>query len=673
MDLLTGWMLGALITPEEYRREYQVVQRELEMGKGEPTRQFWYMSAMNRYRVSQARVPVIGYQEVIQGLSRDDVYSYYKLAYEPGNMVFAVVGDLEPQRMLNAVQKNVNEARPQRVFSHDVTQEPPVLAPRTLAAVFPKIGQAKVGLAFATIKLSDPDLYALDLLAAVLGEGESSLLVEEIRDKRELASMITASSYTPSYVDGTFTIYMQADAAKIQAATEAVLAQLEKIKREGVDKQRVERAKTQLRAERVKSLQTAEEIASSLASDFMSTGDPHFSDRYVEQIQTVTPEQVQAAARKYLDVSRLLTTAMLPTEYVGARGLPGAEELLRAAAPTTLPSRDGASPVTRVELDNGTILLVKHLGTTPLVVMNMYALGGLTAEDSARNGLGNLAMEMLVRGTRTRNAQQISEFFDSTGGDINTGMGNNSWLWTATCLKENFARAMEVYADVVNNPTFPENELAQMKQRVLAQIQSQDADWSRQAMRYFKKTYFGPSGSPYQFLPTGTKETVAGFTRDQVAGWYSDTIRKSRRVLAIYGDVDVKQAVELAGKYLGGGEKLSEKAPTPPDEKVGTAEGSEAAIEVKRIEVQETQQPLAGVVIGFESESVIGEPAEYPLTVAKTMTGGYGYPTGYLHETLRGRGLVYVVHDQNWPGRNKKTPGTFFVYAGCAGQGERGD
>ena len=72
------------------------------------------------------------------------------------------------------------------------------------------------------------------------------------------------------------------------------------------------------------------------------------------------------------------------------------------------------------------------------------------------------------------------------------------------------------------------------------------------------------------------------------------------------------------------------------------------------------------MVIGFKSDSVIGDPGNYPLTVGQTMAGGYGYPTGYLFETLRGKGLVYVVEDQNNPGLGgPKTPGDFFVFAGC--------
>src|SRR5262245_52444674 len=123
VDLVTGWMLGASITPAEYKREYEVVQRELEMDKGDPDHVFGELVLHNRYRVSPARVSTIGYQEVIQGLSRDDGYSYYKLAYQPNNLVFVVAGDLDPEVMLRSVQKYVRDAKPGREFSREVPDE----------------------------------------------------------------------------------------------------------------------------------------------------------------------------------------------------------------------------------------------------------------------------------------------------------------------------------------------------------------------------------------------------------------------------------------------------------------------------------------------------------------------------------------------------------------------
>src|SRR6267142_110888 len=250
VDLVAGWMLGAKITPAEYAREYEVVQRELEKDMGEPDWVFYYLTIRNRYQVSPMRVPTIGYKEVIQGLSRDDVYSYYKKAYQPNNMLFAVAGNLEPQRMLEAVQKNVASNPPGRAFGHDVEDEPAVTAPRTLVGTFPKLGQAKLELAFPSIRLMDPDLYALDLLATILGRGESSILIEEVRDKRGLVSSIAAGDNTPQYVEGTFAVDMELPTDKMAEATSAVLEELEKIRKNGVSDDRLARAKTQTKTAR---------------------------------------------------------------------------------------------------------------------------------------------------------------------------------------------------------------------------------------------------------------------------------------------------------------------------------------------------------------------------------------------------------------------------------------
>jgi len=667
-DLLLGWLLGAKITPDEYGREYEVVQRELEKGKGEPSRQLYYLASINRYQVSPARVPVIGYQAVIQGLSRDDVYEYYKLTYQPNNIVISIAGDLEPEKMLAAVQAQVKSAPPGRVFSRDIADEPPVLSPRTVVATFPRLGPAQVRMEFPTIRLQHPDLYALDMLAAVVAGTESSIFTEEIRDKRQLVTGISAGSWTPHWGDGSFVISISVDPEKLDAAKAAIFEQIELIKKDGVDPKRLERAKVQLRIGQIRGRETAESIAASLASDFMTTGDAHFSDRYVERMQAVTPQQVQEMARIYLDPQKLITTALVPAEYAGAEGLPKAEELLRPAAPTTQETKELASEVTRLELENGVILLHKRISTSPMVTVRMYATGGLTAEDESNNGIGNLTMQMLTRGSATRSAQQINEFFDSIGGDVSAGCGNNTWFWNADFAKADIETAMEVFADVVLNPAFPESEIGPMKQRTLASIASQDADWSAQAMRFFRQQYFTPRNSPYRFMSLGSAATVGALTPAQLGSYYTDRVLSARRVLAIYGDVTLDQARAAATKHFAAGKKIEAAVALAVEATATTAMATDtqgASVDVSRVEIQPTEQPLAGVVIGFESDSVVGDPANDTLVVGDTMASGFSYPTGYLHEILRGRGLVYVVHAQNWPGRSREMPGTFLIYAGC--------
>ena len=678
IDLVTGWMLTAEITEPEYRREYQVVQRELEMDKGNPDFVFGQMTNFNRYRVSQERIPVIGYQEVIQGLKVEDVRGYYHLAYQPNNMVFAVAGNLDPETMLKAVEKNVADAVPGRVFSHDVTPEPQVLAPRTLVATFPKLGSARLEIAYPSVKLDDPDLYALDLLATILGQGESSILVQRLRDEQQLVTDINTGDNTPSYVTGTFAVDAQCDAAKIPAIRAAVLAEVEKLRTSPIDPDRIARAKVQTRVQHVASLQTAESVAGQLATDFFQTGDVHFQDKYTDRIVAVTSEQLTAVARKYLDPQRLLVTALIPSEAAGTSELPKAEDLLRAppttntlASATTEPAKEVATDqqITRFVLPNGTVVLHKRLAAAPVVSMKLFALGGVSDEIATNNGIGNISMKLDTRGTSKRSATQIAEFLDSIGASVSAECGNNSWHWEANCLTQNVDQMADVFADIVLHPTFPDAEIAEMKQRIDAGIDSEDADWTDQAFHYFKQQYFGPLNSPRQFLPIGTKENLASFTPDAIRTWYHDRVLTAPRVLAIFGDIDLDHAKALATRYFADAPsaavpahvELTVREPaTAP-----ATQPSEASENVTRIAVQKTEQPLAGVVIGFDSNSVITQADQPLLTMADCMTSGYAGPTGYLFDVLRGKGLVYVVDAEDAPGITPQKPGVFLAYAGC--------
>lgn len=685
VDLVTGWMFTASITPDEYHREYQVVQRELEMGKGEPDRQLEYLMAMNRYRVSPAKVPVIGYQAVIQGLSRDDVYSYFKQAYVPNNMMFVVAGNEDPEKMLKAVQK-FSDVAPGREFSHNIAPEPAVMTPRTIAATFPKLGEARLNLAFPSVQISSPDMYAMDLLAAVIGQGESSILTQELRDKKQLVSGIMVDDETPAYATGSFDIMMELAPQKVQEATTAVLDVIDSVKKEPIDEDRIERAKSLLRSAHIAQVQKVEDLAGQLADDYMTTGNPHFSDVYLERIERLKAKDLQAIAKKYFDRNKLLTTALMPAEFAGASGLPKVEDILRPAvtSPEVAQKAAGTSKVQRTALDDGTVLLVKRISTSPLIAVQMYATGGVTAEDAKTNGLGNLTMHVLTRGTKTRTAQQIAEFFDSIGGGMSGTCGNNTWAWNAAFLNKDLDKAMAAYADVVNNPSFPEDQVAAMKKRVIAGIAAEDADWFAQASRYFREQYYGPMNSPYRFLAIGTQKNVEGFTADQMRDWYEKKVLAAPRVLAVYGDVDPDHVKQLAADLFGKGAKHAApergsdageqrsvplltrmlKTPAEGQEQPAPRSSDVPSVKVTRVEVQKTDQELAGVIIGFKSDSVIGDPSNYTLDVIDTLTSGFTYPTGYIFETLRGLGLVYVADARNVPGRYASLPGTFEAYAG---------
>jgi predicted Zn-dependent peptidase len=148
--------------------------------------------------------------------------------------------------------------------------------------------------------------------------------------------------------------------------------------------------------------------------------------------------------------------------------------------------------------------------------------------------------------------------------------------------------------------------------------------------------------------------------------WYVNTILVAPRVIAIFGDVDKDTAVEMARKYFGGGHFEAEaKSAVAAAGDSPPAPTTRPTITVERVAVQKTEQDVAAVIIGFDSHSQIGAANEATLIVAQCLTGGYGYPTGYIFETLRGQGWSYEAASENVPGRSDQYKGTFLVYAVC--------
>jgi zinc protease len=667
VDLVTGWLFTSKIPENEYKREYEVVQRELEKDNGEADWVFYQLGVSNRYIKSPYRMPVVGYQEVIRGLSRDDVYNYYKLTYVPQNIVIGVAGNAEPEAMIAAVRKYAGNVPPGRVPQKALPDEPVVAAPRTVVATFPKLGQARLQIAFPSVKQYTRDMYPMDVLASVLGSGESSILVQELRDKRHLVSAVAVGDNTPAFVDGAFEIEMQLSPDKIKEATDAVLEILDRVKKDGVDEERLKRTKTQLRAADAFSRQSAEAVSTTLVTSYLYTGYPE--DIALANYEKVTAAQIKQVANRYFDRNKLLTTALLPAEGTEG-GLASAEKLLRAAVPTTqkAPAIEGAEPkVTRVELGDGTVVLLKRVATSPVVAVQLYSKGGLTAEDAASNGLGNLVMECVPRGTTKHSAEEIATFFDSIGGELETTCGNNTWLWQAQFLRDDLAKAMEMFAEVVASPSFPEDEVKAVKERIEAAIESQDNNWMTGGNRYFRKVFFGPTGSPYQFTALGSKENVAKFDAGSAKKWYADKVLKGRRVLAIYGDIDVEGAKGLAQKYFGHGEAAAKDDAGAANGAMAAAkaEGDVPSVTIDKVEIQKWDNPEAAIFIGYKSNSLVIDPQHEPLIMADTLTSGYTYPTGYIFETLRGLGYVYDANAQNFWGINAKLPGTFWAYAGC--------
>src|ERR1051326_2595212 len=392
LDILADAMMNSTLPPDEYKKEQQVILREMAMGEDDPERKSSKLLWVTAYTVHPYRHPVIGYEEVYRKLSRDEVMHYYKSRYVPNNLMVVLVGDIDPGHAEKKIRELFGKYQRQALAPVYVPSEPRQLNERRLNQEAP-IEHSRLSLAWHIPSIRDPDVPALDLLAVIAGQGRSSRLYQELLEKQGIVHSVEAWSYTPSD-PGLFGASAVVDADKRDKVEAALLAEVGKFKDKLVSEEELRKAKKTSLSNQLSSLKTMSGQAADLGSNEMTAGDLDFSRKYLEQIQKVTREDIQRVARKYLVTEGLTVTSLNPT----------------GAAKVESGERKGESQkaeIQKVDLANGLRLLTMPDKRLPFVSIRIVLRGGVLAEADDTSGLTQLTARTMIKGTKTRTGEQI--------------------------------------------------------------------------------------------------------------------------------------------------------------------------------------------------------------------------------------------------------------------------
>ncbi len=645
IDLIADWMARPDILRKDFEREHGVVPRELEKGLEEAGRQMGYAQMSNLYGSHPVAVPVIGYAKPLSKVTYEDVLAYHKRMYVPQNMLFVVVGDVDPQKVIERTCETFAGFDAGRTPEHPLPPVRPIVGIRRVTRAQVGLKQAIVSLAFPTIDLLHEDLYALDLLAYVVANGRSSRLHNELYRKQNLVTEISGGSWTPAWGKGAFFLRYRSEVADAEKAEKAILKQLRKIIDEGVTKAELDRAKRQKVADQVKSQQTVQSITRTLASDYRSTGDIMFSRNYTSRIQAVTAEEVRQAARKYFTFDKIVITTLVP-------------ELSDESTGDNLKSTTEDKQAFR--LKGGLQVILQPVSSAGLVSMAYTTPGGLRMETKKTNGLGLMMGSMTTRGTKSYSAEQIDEFFDRAGGSISARSGGSSAFWQATVLEDSFDEGMDIFAEVITQPNFTQKELDLLRTKSLAAIEKADEGWFQQLNRYFRSGFYAQT--PYGLARVGSEEVVKNTTLDDIRSHHKNIVLSGSHnsVLAVYGSFD---AEKLRGRL----EELFPPNVDPSDTPMITLTDDSSPLKKDELHVLTTKKKIGAVMVAVPGMRLTNHKDRFAMDVLDTIISGYRMPGGWMHTELRGKKLVYVVHSFNQAGVGQS--GAFATYA--AGQPEK--
>lgn len=312
----------------------------------------------------------------------------------------------------------------------------------------------------------------------------------------------------------------------------------------------------------------------------------------------------------------------------------------------------GHSQINNLVLDSGFTFIHSEKKKIGLVNANLFIKGGTAVETDNEAGITNLTVHMMTKGTANRTSEKIAIESESLGATISAGCSNDFSELSMIVPSDNFASAFDIFADVVNNPTFPEKEFEKEKTRTIAAIRSKSDRIFDVAYDYFNELIF--KNHPYHKPVEGYRTTVSSLTASQISDNYRKHFKTVNMVLCITGDVDFETAKKLVEKYFGSIKIIG------PTEKIKK--------ELLKIKLPEQSKKIyAGkfqqsyIFSGFLAPDI--NQKEYViLKVANTILGG-GMGSRLFDVLREKNGLVYEG-DSFYPSR-KEISG-FVLYAGTS-------
>ena len=462
-------MLGAV---DQARLDEQrgVVRNEKRQGENQPYGKVFLTIFENTYPDGHPYDhSTIGSMDDLNAASLDDVRAWFETWYGAANAVLVVAGDVDPEDVRTRVE---------RYFGH-VPPGPPLVKPDVNLArrteesrivLQDRVPQARVYRAWNVAALGDPALDHLGLAGDVLAAGRSSRLSRRLVYEDQIATDVSAFVLERQF-GSLFILQATAQPGQDLAAVEAALdEELRSFLADGPAAGELARAQAGRRASFVRGVERIGGFGGKsdvLAASEVYLGSPDGHKRTQKNILTATPADVRAAAVEWLRRGALTVEVRPFPAYAAAES--GVDRSSGPPAVTEFPAASFPARET-TRLSNGLEVILARRTAVPVVDFNLLLDAGYAADQFALPGTARMALDMLDEGTTSRTALEIAETLEGLGTTLAARSGLDTSSVTMSTLKENLDASLDLFADVVLRPSFPETEFDRRRRQQLATI-----------------------------------------------------------------------------------------------------------------------------------------------------------------------------------------------------------
>jgi len=546
-----GHLLGAL-DQKTLDLQRGVVQNEKRQGENQPYGVTEQLLTQNTYPVGHPYSwTTIGDMADLDAASMKDVQEWFKTYYGPSNVVLVLAGDIDAKTAREKVTK----------YFGDIPAGPPVAHQQVWIAkmtgthrqvVQDRVPQARIYKVWNIPEYGSAEGDYLDLVSDVLSSGKSSRFYKRLVYEDQIAT--DAAAFTDlGEIGGQFMVRATARPGQSIAQVEKELdEELARFLKNGPTAEELQRVKTQYQANFIRRIERIGGFGGKsdrLAQSQVFRGSPDAYKISLKRVQLATAEDLRAAAQQWLsDGVYILEVDPFPEYKTASEGAD------RSKAPDTgTPPELKLPKLQRATLSNGLKVILAERHEVPLVNFTLAADAGFASDPSTSPGTANLAMQVLTDGTHTRNALEISDELESLGATLRGSSNLDLSFVSLSALTAKLDPSLDLFADVVLNPSYPENEVKREQKLALAGIEREQNTPATLALRVLPALLYG-AGHPYgnPLTGSGTKESVAKLTRADLVKFHDTWLAPNNSTLIVVGDTTLNEVTPKLEKLFAG-------------------------------------------------------------------------------------------------------------------------
>lgn len=663
LNVISEMMGHPTFDPEEIHREREVVIEEIKRGLDSPGRRSSQLMFSTFYRKHPYRRPVIGTDRIIRKVSPATLKSYFHDRYCAKNMFLVVAGDFDQSEMKENMQKEFGSwsgHSPRRVVR---PREPKTTGVRIKVEKSP-FQETHASISWRIPSVIHADVPALDALALILGQGDSSRLVRRLRIDDPIATSVGCSAFTPRN-DGVFMLSMTLEGKDLARALEVAAEEIAQIRDLGPDPEELQKAVTCLASEQIYSMETVDGLSRSYGSMEFYLNDPKAFPKYLRRLEALTPEVIKKICAKYLKSETYVATALSPDEIPAARRqLRGFSRLLgkKTVAPKARPKNKrqkkirfgsphpSVQPPELIEksLAGGGWLLIRKQKETPTVSLRVAFAGGMHLEPQGMDGLTELYSRTWGGGTQDFSETEMNHKLDAIAAGLGTFSGRNTVGASAEYISKFDSDMWPLLESTLLRPRWPKEVFEREREMLLRTVRSRQDHPTSLCIRALMRDLF--DGHPYAKDPTGDVDSLSGLSMENIRKYDESCRTAGNFSMCVVGDVDptewIERAQKIADRLPKGPSKLQIVPHHPPQE------GRRS-----RVNLDKEQ---AHLIVGYPALSLTDD-RRWALSVMQAVLAGQG---GRLFIELRDKkSLAYSVSPLRMEGLGT---GYFGAYIGCS-------